>query len=455
MSDRSVPTSAAVLRRVALSSMLGTAVEYYDFMLYATMTALVFDRLFFAGADPGMATVAAFGTFAVGYVARPFGGIVFGHFGDRLGRKRMLVTTMALMGVVSFLIGVLPTYAMVGVAAPTLLVILRVVQGIAVGGEWGGATLMVAEHADPVARGRWNGLMQLGGPLGGMVSTAVVTGLTSVLSEDALLAWGWRVPFLFSAVLLAIGLYVRVSVTESPVFQQAAEASTGESARVPLRELLRKPRTLILASAVGIGPFGLSTLMGSYMISYAKGIGYAVSDVMTAYLIAGLTGLVAIPLCSALSDVVGRRKVVLFGAVGIVLYGAPFYLLVDTRSYPLLILALIVAQLFQSAMWAPLGPLLSEMFDTEVRCTGVSLGYQMSALIGAGFAPLIASSLVVGNLRSAPLIGLVIGCGVITILAIWQIRETRGTDLTDLSLGGNTARPGALSTSPTPDPAVG
>jgi MFS family permease len=433
VSDPLAPTSTGVLRRVTLSSMLGTAVEYYDFMLYATMTALVFDRLFFAGADPSMATVAAFGTFAVGYLARPVGGIMFGHFGDRLGRKRMLVTTMALMGVVSFLIGVLPTYATVGAAAPILLVSLRVVQGIAVGGEWGGATLMVAEHADPAARGRWNGLMQLGGPLGGMVSTAVVTGLTTVLSDDALLAWGWRAPFLLSAILLVIGLYVRFSVPESPVFRQAAESSASEDPRVPLRELLRKPRTLILASVVGIGPFALSTLMGSYMISYAKGIGHPVPDVMTAYLIAGLTGLISIPLSSAASDLVGRRKVVLFGAVGIVLFGAPFYALVDSLSYPLLIVALIIAQLCQSAMWAPLGALLSEMFDTEVRFTGVSLGYQTSALIGAGFAPLIASSLVVGNLRSAPLVGLVIGCGVITILAIWQIKETRGTDLTELS----------------------
>ena len=418
-----------LLRRVAVSSLLGTAVEYYDFLLYATMTALVFNRLFFPNDNPALATVAAFGTLAVGYVARPLGGIVFGHFGDRLGRKTMLMLTMSLMGVASFLIGVLPTYHTIGVAAPVLLALLRIVQGVAIGGEWGGATLMVAEHAHRRSRGLWNGVMQMGSPIGSLLSTVVVTVIT-LLSDEALLSWGWRVPFLFSAILLAVGLYVRLSITESPVFSQVSSSGTD---RVPLASVLRRPRSLVLACTVGIGPFALTALISSYMISYAKGIGYQTSEVMAGQLFASATALVMIPLFSALSDVVGRRSVIAAGAVGIIVYAAPFYALVDAVSPPRLIVAMVLGQAMQSAMYAPLGPLLAEMFHTRVRYTGVSMGYQLAALIGAGFTPLFASSLLVGGMRSTPLVLLAICCGVVTIIAIWRISETRGTDLAEVT----------------------
>jgi MFS family permease len=425
----SVPTAVdpKLIRRVAFSSLLGTAVEYYDFLLYATMTALVFDRVFFPDTDPALATVAAFGTLAAGYVARPIGGVVFGHFGDRLGRKTMLIVTMTMMGIASLLIGLLPSYATVGVAAPILLVLLRIVQGVAIGGEWGGATLMVAEHADNASRGFWNGVMQMGSPVGSLLSTAVVT-VVALLSEESLLSWGWRIPFLFSAVLLAVGLYVRLSITESPVFQQASES---KSSRTPLAEVLRRPRTLLLACAVGIGPFALTALISSYMISYAKGIGYHTSDVLIGQLFASTTALVTIPLFSALSDRVGRQTVILVGALGILVYAVPFYALVDSVSTPRLIIAMMLGQFIQSAMYAPLGALLSEMFNSGVRYTGVSMGYQLAALIGAGFTPLLASSLLAGNLRSTPLIVLAMCCGAVTIVAIWRISETRGRDLND------------------------
>jgi len=415
---------------VVISSLIGTAVEYYDFVLYATMTALVFDRLFFSALDPGLATVAAFAAFAAGYVSRPIGGILFGHFGDRLGRKRMLVLTMAIMGLGSFLIGLLPTYETVGLAAPAMLVVLRVAQGIAIGGEWGGATLMVAEHAEADSRGRSIGLMQMGSPIGALLSTAVVTAVT-LLGDDALLSWGWRIPFLFSALLLVFGLYVRVSVPESPVFEQAvsADASGSGRQRLPLSAVLHRPRTLILATAVGIGPFGLTALINTYMISYAKGIGYPLTDVITASLLSSVTSLLTIPLFSALSDRVGRRAVIMGGALAIVVYAVPFYALVDSVSFPRLAVAWILAQAVQSAMYAPLGVLLSEMFDTDVRYTGVSMGYQLAAVLGAGFTPLIASSLLAGDMRSAPLVVIAIGCGVVTMLAIWLMKETRGRNL--------------------------
>lgn len=411
-----------------MSSLAGTTVEYYDFLLYATMTALVFDRIFFPGSDPSAAAVAAFGALAAGYAARPLGGILFGHFGDRLGRKRTLVTTMALMGTASFLIGCLPTYEMIGRAAPVLLVVLRVGQGLAVGGEWGGATLMVAEHADASARGRWNGIAQMGSALGGLLSTVVVLALAG-LSDAALMSWGWRVPFLFSAVLLVIGLYVRSGVSESPVFIEALEAARGRAKAMPLAAVLRRPRPLILTCAVGIGPFALTALLSTYMISYTRNVGYPMSAILTSKLWGGVAILVAIPVFSALSDRIGRRRVMLGGAVAILVYAYPMYALVDSLSTPRLILAVVIGQIIEGAMYGPLGAMLTEMFDTEVRYTGVSLGYQLAALIGAGFTPMLASSLLAGQPRSAPLVLIAMAAGVVTIVALLRIGETAGRDL--------------------------
>ncbi|MGE2734661.1 MFS transporter [Mycolicibacterium vaccae] len=425
--QQTVAPDRALLRRVALSSLLGTAIEYYDFLVYGTMSALVFGIVFFPESDPAVATIAAFGTLAAGYVARPIGGILFGHFGDRLGRKSMLVLTMVLMGVASFLIGLLPTYAAIGVAAPILLVTLRIIQGIAIGGEWGGATLMVTEHAEPHRRGFWNGVMQMGSPIGSLLSVAVVT-LITLLPDEDFLSWGWRLPFLVSVALLAIGIYVRLSITESPVFEAARPAP--KAASTPLLQVLRKPRVLVLACAVGIGPFALTALISTYMISYATAIGYHRTDVMTALIFTSLTGLVAIPAFSALSDRVGRRAVMVAGALGIVVYAWPFYALVDIGSTVWLTVAMVIAQLIQSLMYAPLGALFSEMFGTAVRYTGASMGYQLAALLGAGFTPLIASSLHADGVSRMPLVVLAAACGLVTVVAVWRLQETRGTDLT-------------------------
>lgn len=424
----SVSTDPTQLRRVAASSLLGTAIEYYDFLLYSTMTALVFNTVFFPDSNPALGTIAAFGTLAAGYVARPIGGIVFGHFGDRIGRKKMLVLTMAMMGVASFLIGVLPTYQAVGIIAPLLLVLLRVVQGIAIGGEWGGATLMVTEHAEPSRRGFWNGVMQMGSPIGSLLSSAVVA-VVAILPEEDLLSWGWRIPFLASIVLLAAGLYTRIGVTESPVFRAAED--TDAKPQIPLLSVLRRPGNLLLACGVGIGPFALTALISTYMISYATSTGYERSSAVTGLLFTASTALIAIPLFSALSDRVGRRPVVLTGAVAIVVLAWPMYALVDTGSVPLLILAMVLGQVVQSAMFAPLGALLSEMFGTSVRYTGASMGYQLAALIGGGFTPLLASALLAGGPTSVPLIILAMCCGVVTIVSIYRLEETSGQDLRD------------------------
>ncbi len=418
------PTSPTELRRVAVSSLIGTAIEYYDFLIYASLAALVFGKVFFPHSDAALATIASFGTFAAGYVARPIGGLLFGHFGDRLGRKSILIVTMTLMGVSSFLIGLLPSYESIGVLAPVLLVILRVVQGVALGGEWGGATLLVAEHAQPERRGFWNGMVQMGSPIGSLLATLVVTVVTW-LPEDALLSWGWRIPYLLSAVLLVAGLYIRLNVSESPAYKQIASRPE----RLPLARVLRRPKAIVLAWAVGIGPFALTALLSTYMISYATAIGYQTSSAMTAVLLVSLTSLWAIPLFSAISDRVGRRPVVLFGAIGIAVFAWPMYALVDSRVVPLLFVALIIGQVLQSAMYAPLGALLSEMFPTAVRYTGVSMGYQLAALVGAGFTPLLASVLLADDVRSLPLVLLAGCCGVVTVSAVLAIRETKGTDL--------------------------
>ncbi|MEV0700282.1 MFS transporter [Saccharopolyspora sp. NPDC050389] len=428
------PSSAgsAQLRKVALSSLLGTVIEYYDFLLYSTMAALVFGKLYFPALTPGVSTVAAFGTLAAGYVARPLGGLLFGHFGDRLGRKSMLVVTMMLMGGASFLIGVLPTYDKIGFAAPILLVLLRIVQGVAVGGEYGGAALMVIEHADSRRRGAWVGIMQLGSPFGFLLSTAAVT-LVTLLPSEAFLSWGWRVPFLLSAVLLMIGLYVRLSVVESPVFREAAAAAESQAQpKVPALQLLRQPRALVLACAAGIGPFALTALTSSHIIAYATGLGYQMSDVMRALLFTVSVSIVCIPLFSALSDRFGRRRVVMVGAVGTVLFALPLYAMVDSGSVVVMTVGLMIAQVLQNLMYSPLAPMLSEMFGTRVRYTGVSLGYQLASLLGAGFTPLIATSLVAATGGSSlPLTAIAALSAAITIVSIWLIAETRGRDLTD------------------------
>ena len=428
--DRSA--DPALLRRVAVSSLLGTAIEYYDFLVYGVMSALAFGVVFFPKADPATGTIAAFGTLAAGYVARPLGGIVFGHFGDRIGRKSILVLTMGLMGGATFAVGLLPSFTTIGIAAPILLVVLRVVQGIAIGGEWGGATLMVSEFSDPHRRGFWNGVMQMGSPIGALLSISVVT-LVSLLPDESLFSWGWRIPFLLSAVMLAVGLYIRLSITESPVFQEA-QSSAGMSKSIPALDVLRRPGNLVLAAAVGVGPFALTALISTYMISYATGLGYPRPVVMTSLVFTSLTALITIPLFSSLSDRLGRRRVVMAGAIAITLYAWPFFSLIGTHNVRVFFVAMITAQVIQSLMFAPLGALLSEMFGTSVRYTGASMGYQFAALIGAGFTPLIASSVFARTMSNDGLVAIAAGCGVITALAIWRVTETRGTDLTQVGL---------------------
>ncbi|MEU9060894.1 MFS transporter [Streptomyces sp. NPDC048430] len=420
------------LRRVALSGLLGTAVEFYDFLVYGTLAALVFGELFFPQADPVVGTVAAFGTFAAGYVARPLGAVVFGHFGDRLGRKSMMLLTMVLMGTSSFLIGLLPTHDAIGVWAPVLLVTLRVVQGIAIGGEWGGATLMVAEHASGAHRGLWTSFTQMGAPLGSVLSAAMVTAVAA-LPDDQFRTWGWRIPFLFSLVLLGVGLYVRLKVTESPLFATVKQERS--EAKLPLLVVLRRPRAVLLATCVGIGAFVAQSLLTSFMIAYAVGIGYTRSQVLAGVTIASCVALLVLPTASALSDRFGRRPVVLTGAVLSAATAFPVFALVDSGSPGLLILALVIGHgISQSTMYGPLGALLTELFGTRVRYTGASLGYQTATLLGGGFSPLLAGSLLASYDGSSTPVALLLTAGAaVTATSVWLIRETSRDELAEPS----------------------
>ncbi|WP_327093000.1 MHS family MFS transporter [Nonomuraea sp. NBC_01738] len=420
------------LKRAVLSSYLGSVIEFYDFLLYATASAVIFSKVFFSGLDPVAGTVASLGTFASGYLARPIGGIVFGHFGDRLGRKRMLVVTMTLMGVTSALIGVLPTYAQIGVWAPTLLVLLRVLQGIAIGGEWGGAVLMSAEHATS-RRGLWAGFTNAGAPSGQLLSTVALGGTAALLGDEAFLTWGWRVPFLLSVVLLAVGLFVRAKVSETPVFTQASPVSSGKEA-APLIQVLRDhPANLLRAVGVGFGAFVAQATLTTFVISYAVGAGFTRPTVLNALTISSALAVAGTLGFAALSDRVGRRPVVIGGALLMGVVAFLLFPLINTGSFALLTLAVVLGQsIAHPAMFGPMAALYTELFGTRARYTGASLGYQISAT-GAGFAPVVFTGMLGGGGATFGVSLAIAACCAGTVIAIAATRETsRGSLLGSL-----------------------
>ncbi|MEV5744858.1 MFS transporter [Microbispora rosea] len=427
------PPSPIQLRRAVASSFLGSVIEYYDFLLYATASAVVFNKVFFSSLDSLTATVASFGTFATGYLARPLGGVIFGHYGDRLGRKRMLVLTMTLMGVASFLIGLLPTYAQIGSLAPISLVVLRVLQGIAVGGEWGGAVLMSAEHATG-RRGLWASFTNAGAPFGMVLSTAVLSGTAAVMDEQAFLSWGWRVPFLISIALLAVGLFVRLRVQETPVFEAAKERAS----RLPLLDVFRDhPKALLLGVGVGLSAFVAQGTLTTYLIAYGVRAGFPRQAVLNALALSSALAVLGIVGWSALSDKVGRRPVVLVGAVLMAAFGFALFPMVDSGSTAVLAVALVIGQsIVHPLMYGPLAALYTELFATGSRYTGASLGYQIAGL-GAGLAPLLFAQLDASTGGGTTTISVIIAaCCLLTVICILALRETSRHDLTSVAAGG-------------------
>ncbi|WP_330277899.1 MHS family MFS transporter [Lentzea sp. NBC_00516] len=424
-----------MIKKVVGASLIGTTVEWYDFFLYGSAAALVFNKLFFPTADPLNGTLLAFTTYAIGFLARPLGGVVFGHFGDRLGRKKLLVLSLLLMGGATMLMGVLPTYASVGILAPILLTLLRLVQGFALGGEWGGAVLIVSEHGDAKRRGFWASWPQAGVPCGNLLATGVLAILAAVQSDEDFLAWGWRIPFLLSGVLVVIGLWIRLTVSESPIFLAAQEKRAKEPVqeKAPVLVLLKHNwREVLIAMGARFAENVSYYVITAFILVYVvTGLGLSKSVGLNAVLIASAVHLVTIPVWGHLSDRFGRRSIYLIGAVGMGVWIFAFFALLDTKDPVLITLATTIGLVLHGAMYGPQAAFFSELFGTRVRYSGASVGYQLASIVAGALAPLIATALLKAYGASLPIsIYVVITC-VITVVAILLAKETRGADLED------------------------
>ncbi|GLZ38263.1 MFS transporter [Actinokineospora sp. NBRC 105648] len=428
------PARPKSFARIVGASLIGTTIEWYDFFLYTSAAALVFNKLFFPNADPLTGTLLAFLTYAIGFLARPVGGLVFGHFGDKIGRKRLLVLSLVLMGGSTFAMGLLPTYAVLGVGAPILLTVLRLVQGFALGGEWGGAVLIVSEHGAPERRGFWASWPQCGAPGGNLLATGVLALLAAVQSDAAFLSWGWRVPFLLSGVLVVVGLWIRLTVTESPVFLAAqAKAHERDEPHVPVVEVFRSGwrEVLVTIGARMAENVSYYVITAFILVYITTGLGMAKTVGLNAVLIGSAVHFVSIPLWGALSDRVGRRPVYLFGAVSMALWAFAFFALLDTRSPGVIILATTVGLVLHGAMYGPQAAFFSEQFPTRVRYTGLSVGGQLSSIAAGAVAPLIATALFQRYHSTIPVSLYLAAMCAITAIAVLAARETRGRSLTD------------------------
>jgi len=424
--DVHVPTS---IRRVALASAIGTTIEWYDYFIYGTAAALVFGQLFFPGFSPLAGSLAAFSTFAVGFIARPVGGVVFGHLGDRIGRKTMLVLSLLVMGIATVAIGLLPTFATIGIAAPILLVVLRFIQGFAVGGEWGGAVLMTIEHAPPEKRGFYGSFPQLGKAAGILLANAAYLSVVGTLSQEQFAAWGWRVPFVISIVLIAIGLYIRLKIEESPLFRQVRE--TQSEARMPIVDVFRTyPKEVAMTGGACITTIAMGYLVQVYMLSYAtQNLGLANSTILTIVVLTAVIEIFAVVGLAALSDRVGRRKVFMSGTILGALWALPFFWLIDTGSLVLIAVAMVVMIIIASLMYGPMAALFAEMFGTRVRYTGASIGYQVGSIIGGALMPIVATSLFAATGTSTSISVYIIVLCAISFVSIFLVTETYQKDL--------------------------
>ncbi|MET7377226.1 MFS transporter [Streptomyces sp. NPDC005526] len=456
-SAATAPPKPANLPRIVAASLIGTTIEWYDFFLYGSAAALVFNTLFFPNSDPLVGTLLSFLTYAVGFAARPIGALVFGHYGDRLGRKKLLVLSLLMMGGATFAIGLLPTYASIGSAAPILLTVLRLVQGFALGGEWGGAVLLVSEHGDARRRGFWASWPQTGAPAGQLLATGVLSLLTALLSEEAFGSWGWRIPFLLSGVLVMVGLWIRLSVDESPVFKQAlahaearkaAQDADAAAEKLPLVSVLRHHwRDILVAMGARMAENISYYVITAFILVYAvTSAGVSKQTALNAVLIASAVHFAVIPAWGALSDRIGRRPVYLLGAAGVGLWMFPFFSLIDTGTFVNLLIAVTVGLVLHGAMYAPQAAFFSEMFATRMRYSGASIGAQFASVAAGAPAPLIATALLADYGSSTPIALYVIAAAVLTLIAVGVAGETRHRDLAAVETSDRTEPAAAAAT---------
>jgi MHS family shikimate/dehydroshikimate transporter-like MFS transporter len=418
--------------KIVISSLSGATLEWYDFNLYGLSAALVFNKLFFPNISPMLGTLAALATFGVGFVLRPLGGLLFGHLGDRMGRKQMLVTTMLIIGGATFLIGLLPDYRTIGVWAPILLVVLRLLQGLGLGGEFGGASLLTVEHAPRGSRGLWGALAQTGAPVGYLLAVGA-SSLFVALPQQQFLIWGWRVPFLFSAVLLVVGLLVRLKIVETPAFQEIK--ATGTTERIPVLTLLRRyPKTITLAFGARLGEAATSQIYQPFAITYlTKNLGLPNSVALIGVVAYNVVGLALIPVAGAVSDRIGRKPLYLGGALFVAVSAFPYFWALDTKSTAAAWTAMTLIGLGSAVCMSGLqATFLTELFGPNVRYSGLSVAYQMSALV-AGFIPAIATSLILAaGGASWPVAVLVVALGVFSAGCTLLLTETRHKDRAEL-----------------------
>ncbi|WP_040766142.1 MFS transporter [Tsukamurella sp. 1534] len=392
-STENVPARSPGAVKAYIASLTGTSLEYYDFALYSVASAVVFPSVFFPSGDPYIGLILSFSTFAVGYFARPIGGIVFGRLGDKIGRKNVLVATLLLIGGATVLIGLLPSHATLGITASALLVLLRFAQGIGVGGEWGGAVLLSSEFADPRSRGLWASAAQIGVPVGNLMANGVLAGLAAVLTDESFRSWGWRIGFLASAILVAFGLMIRLRLEETPVFQALQERE--EPPAAPVIEVLKThPRALLAAAFSRLCPDVLYSLLTVFLATYAtKQLGYATSEVLTAVMIGSATQIVVMPFSGWLTDRVNRRWVYGIGALATAVWVPILFVLIGNDSRILLTLSIVVGMILHALMYGPQAAFITEQFPARLRYSGSSLAYTFAGVAGGAMAPLLFTML--------------------------------------------------------------
>ncbi len=429
--------SHAYLRRVVAASMAGTVVEWYEFFLYGTAATLVFSKVFFPrGGNELDAILAAFVTYAVGFAARPVGGLVFGQLGDRYGRKKLLQLSLLLVGAATFAMGCLPTFAQIGYWAPALLVVLRFIQGFAVGGEWGGAVVLVAEHSPKASRGFWSSWPQAGVPGGNMLATAVLLVLTSTLSDAAFLSWGWRVAFWLSAVVVLIGYYLRTKVTDAPIFLEAQQSEHFDTTRIGVVEVLKRyPRGVFTAMGLRFGENTMYYLVVTFSITYLKVQVHADTKVILWWLLAAhAVHFAVIPLAGRLSDRFGRRPIFFLGAVSACTWGFFAFPMMNSGRDAIIMSAIVIGLVFHGLMYAVQPAAMAEMFPTRMRYSGVSLGYQVTSIVAGSLAPIIAVRLLETYKSAVPISWYLAATAAVSAVAVVAAAETKGIDLAAIDL---------------------